>query len=483
MRNQRTTWAITRALILIFSTTLSAQTPAAADNLAAWGPYARLAGQTRYDTAPEGRFSIRWRWETPGEALVVEWHRGKNLDKLAGTAVLRLGTEPRTIHMKGNFMMGKEWVGTLNDDGSVSYVGKGLLKMRFTASVDEQGNYTETYSNGYVARYAPATSSAEPATLAQTAPPAEPQPSSVPPSAPAPTPAPVVASPPPAPVVAKLPAPPAKPIKAPRRLTQKEQEQIWLAVQNSRAQSLQAARKLELQRQEAARQAAIQEQIWAAERARQEAEEAAADAEFEAERQQKAAAWNAMARANEQALNDSMQRLRDTTARIQAQQAQAQASQNTPVDPIGAAERRRQVELINQANRRQDDIAAAYAQRQQSEPARAAAPPSGSAGNSRPPSFDAGRASTDTDANRCVTRPEIRQNDTSKGNTAAYITNGCGTKVDVRICLMTDKGWNCGVSWGVAPQASWSWSSFNATGPVFVDAKVTGSSGKLASPN
>jgi len=79
--------------------------------------------------------------------------------------------------------------------------------------------------------------------------------------------------------------------------------------------------------------------------------------------------------------------------------------------------------------------------------------------------------------------PEIRENVNYKDNTAASITNGCGTKVDVRICLMTEKGWNCGVSWGVAPQASWSWSSFHATGGVFVDAKVTGSGGKLASPN
>lgn len=488
MRIQWTAGVIAWALISLFSTNLAAQSPAPADNLAAWGPYARLIGQTQYDTAPEGRFSMRWRWETPGEALVVEWYRGKNLDKLTATAVLTLGAEPRTIHMKGNFFMGKEWVGTLNDDGSVSYVGKGLLKMRFTASVDEQGNYTETYNNGYVVKYALGTNPASTATLAQSPSSAESPP---PASVPAPTPAPVAATPPPepvaaekpAPIVAKLPAPPAKPIKAPRQLTEQDRQKIWQTVQANRASSLQEARQYEQQRQEAARQAAIQEQIWAAERERQEAEQAAAEAEFEAERQQKAAAWNAMARANEQALNDSLQSLRDTTARIQAQQAQAQPAQNTPSDPIGAAERRRQVELINQANRRQDDIAAGYAQRQQAEQPRTTASPSYSASNSSPPSLDAGRASTDTDANRCVSSPEIRENVNYKDNTAASITNGCGTNVDVRICLMTEKGWNCGVSWGVAPQASWSWSSFHATGGVFVDAKVTGSGGKLASPN
>jgi hypothetical protein len=44
------------------------------------------------------------------------------------------------------------------------------------------------------------------------------------------------------------------------------------------------------------------------------------------------------------------------------------------------------------------------------------------------------------------------------------------------------KGWNCGVTWGLNPQASWSHSSFQATGQVFVDARVSGSSRQLNSP-
>ena len=94
-----------------------------------------------------------------------------------------------------------------------------------------------------------------------------------------------------------------------------------------------------------------------------------------------------------------------------------------------------------------------------------------------------GEPSTDTDANQCVTTAETRLNDTFQGNTSASIINGCGQPVDVRICLMTDKSWNCGVRWGVASQGSASFSSFNATGQVFVDAKITGSGKALASPN
>jgi len=93
------------------------------------------------------------------------------------------------------------------------------------------------------------------------------------------------------------------------------------------------------------------------------------------------------------------------------------------------------------------------------------------------------KASTDEDANRCVTTPETQLNASFKGNTAASVINGCGQSVDVRICLMTSaKGWNCGVTWGLGSQQKWSHSSFDATGQLFVDARVSGSSRALASP-
>jgi hypothetical protein len=92
-------------------------------------------------------------------------------------------------------------------------------------------------------------------------------------------------------------------------------------------------------------------------------------------------------------------------------------------------------------------------------------------------------ASTATDANRCIGPAQLKSDDTFKGNTAAYVTNGCDTPVDVRVCLMKEgKGWNCGMTYNLAPQKSWSWSSFNATGQVFVDARVAGSNRKMASP-
>lgn len=92
-------------------------------------------------------------------------------------------------------------------------------------------------------------------------------------------------------------------------------------------------------------------------------------------------------------------------------------------------------------------------------------------------------ASTDSDANRCISTPQTKLDDTFKGNTSASIVNGCGQPIDVRICLMTADGWNCGVRSGVQGQAIASFSSFNATGQVFTDAKISGSSKVLAQPN
>lgn len=94
-----------------------------------------------------------------------------------------------------------------------------------------------------------------------------------------------------------------------------------------------------------------------------------------------------------------------------------------------------------------------------------------------------GQASTDTDANQCVTTPETQLNASFKGNTAASVMNGCGQPVDVMICLMTDTGWKCGATYGLASQQRWSFSAFKATGQVFADSRTSGSNRPLAKPN
>jgi hypothetical protein len=501
MRIQWAAGAVACALIATLPANLAAQTApvsppvpsaSAVGEFAPWGMYARLAGQSMKDVDPKG-LSLHWRWETPGQVLLEEWF-GSDPTKPSYVMTIRLGPQPGTFNLKSSHMMGKEWVGTLQPDGSISYVGKGLLKMPYNIRVDEQGDYVQADTRGNTYRYATIPSAATPVVAAGSASPraAAPAPAPAQMSAPvaataptAPIPAPAEK---PAPVVAKRESlPPAPPVRVPRKLSEADRARIRQSVQNSRTRSVEQARQAELQRQEAGRQALLQAQAWAAQEAQRQADDAAWDAEFEAERARKAAAWQQNAQANEQALANSMQRLNDTTARLQTQQADALARQRAQSEALAAAERQRQVELIRQANQRQEEESARLAAlRQQQEQQRADAQTAERARQQQPRGAQdaaTGRASTDTDANRCVTQSEVRVDDTFKGNTAAYVLNGCGTPVDVKICLMTDTGWQCGATTGLASQARWSHSAFRATGAVFVDAKPAGSSRRLGSPN
>jgi hypothetical protein len=206
-------WAVCAFVCVLIATlpaNLSAQTiPAStpkqaalsAAELAPWGPYARLVGQSMKDVSPSG-YRLRWRWETPGQVLLEEWYGGTvDSDKPAYVMTIRLGAQPGTLNLKSSTMMGKEWVGTLQSDGSISFVGKGLLKMPYSIRVDEQGAYVQADTRGHTYTYAPTANSAEPV-VAEAAPATAPAPAPAYAPAPAPVPAP--------PVVAKQePLPPA----------------------------------------------------------------------------------------------------------------------------------------------------------------------------------------------------------------------------------------------------------------------------------
>lgn len=92
------------------------------------------------------------------------------------------------------------------------------------------------------------------------------------------------------------------------------------------------------------------------------------------------------------------------------------------------------------------------------------------------------QASTETDANRCVAPPVVSADPAFQGSTQAVVINGCEAPVDVRVCLMRTGGWNCAVTWNLAPQARWAHTSFQSDGQVFSDARVSTSSRALARP-
>ena len=65
----------------------------------------------------------------------------------------------------------------------------------------------------------------------------------------------------------------------------------------------------------------------------------------------------------------------------------------------------------------------------------------------------------------------------------ALVSNNCAAPVDLRVCFMTDKGWNCQTNYGVAAGGDWEpgWCHAN-TGQVFMSSKYSDAQEALTSP-
>ena len=205
-------------------------------------------------------------------------------------------------------------------------------------------------------------------------------------------------------------------------------------------------------------------------------EEAEADAEFEAERARKAAAWDAMKAANEQALAESIARANESAARNQAmldahyRQLREQGQGQPSVD---AMQRAAELENARQATQRQYEIARQFEARQQAQREAAAMASASSASAS-----SAGSASTRDDTSTCVSAPVIGPNPNPAVCTDGYsasITNACTAPVKVRLCAMTSRGWDCSSNGGVAPGGSWSQAWCHAQPGTFVSSRYADS--------
>ena len=103
MKNHWAACAFACALIATLPARLAAQAPAP-DDLAQWGPYARLAGQSMKDVSASG-YRLRWRWETEGQVLLEEWFGNADPDKPGYVMTIRLGPQPGTFNLKSSAMM------------------------------------------------------------------------------------------------------------------------------------------------------------------------------------------------------------------------------------------------------------------------------------------------------------------------------------------------------------------------------------------
>jgi hypothetical protein len=103
-----------------------------------WGVYATLAGQERQQEGEANAYLMRWRWLEPGAQLREEYVVPSS-GKLAHYNTITPGATPGTLHLKASYMGGKEWNGTLDADGTVHWVGKGLFKLRYAVGPGPDG--------------------------------------------------------------------------------------------------------------------------------------------------------------------------------------------------------------------------------------------------------------------------------------------------------------------------------------------------------
>ena len=218
--------------------------------------------------------------------------------------------------------------------------------------------------------------------------------------------------------------------------------------------------------------------------ARQRAEEA--EAARRAAREQREAEFQAKLAEHDAQVADFERKVAEREAEIARQKEQQAAAADAAAREIASYRSKMEEHRaeVAEADRRQQEYEAAQRRYNLCVSGNGAACSAIAAGTAAEEKAVAGaaKASTDSDATQCVSSPVVGPSATWKDAVAASVINGCKTAVDVRICLLREGGWNCGVSWGLQPQSKWEWSSFKSNGEVFWDARVAGSDKVLASP-
>ncbi len=247
---------------------------------------------------------------------------------------------------------------------------------------------------------------------------------------------------------------------------------------------------------EQAQQRALEAERRAAERERQ-----LAEAEY---RRQQAYEEQQNGQAFMNALGVFSSTLSNELAQYEAEAAQTQAWFDL-AEQVAEDERRRELrdEQRAAAERAEEAAFAAESQRRAAEAPRLAAlqaqsnsqasamrnspqyqaQPAQQSGSSSSFSTPVGRASTNDDANRCMSPAVLSfYKNCNKGSTAT-IVNNCDQRIEARICHFTGSGkWDCYMDTQIDPGESWSASSCAATGRVFTYARTAPSSGPWPDP-
>jgi len=133
---KRGAWGLLLAACLAVGASPAADGGQAADPV--WGDYAALAGRTA--RAGTQGYQLRWYWAEPGKELVQEY-RNPGDGSVAHREVITPGPTPGTLVLQSSAMGNKQWNGTLQPDGRVLFIGKGLFKLPYLAGKGDDGTW------------------------------------------------------------------------------------------------------------------------------------------------------------------------------------------------------------------------------------------------------------------------------------------------------------------------------------------------------
>lgn len=102
---------------------------------ATWGPYARLVDRTQQS---EIGYRLHWRWAEPGRKLLEDWYDAYT-GELSYTTTIVPGAQPGQLVLQSPKFGNKQWNGVVEPDGSVRYIGVGMLKVPYRVRVDAEG--------------------------------------------------------------------------------------------------------------------------------------------------------------------------------------------------------------------------------------------------------------------------------------------------------------------------------------------------------
>ena len=102
---------------------------------ATWGPYARLVDHTQQS---ETGYRLHWHWAEPNRKLLEDWYDAYS-GELSYTTTIVPGAQPGQLVLESPKFGHKQWLGTVEPDGSVLYIGVGMLKAPYRVRVDDEG--------------------------------------------------------------------------------------------------------------------------------------------------------------------------------------------------------------------------------------------------------------------------------------------------------------------------------------------------------